>query len=374
MCKGYSERLSTHAYVRAGSGIYFSALNYNALYSYDLEKEELSYICSFPDERIDIRHLHCAAVRAGEKLYFIPMNGSRIHIFDLKTDLVSSVDLGRYAAVNVPSKFNKAFVDGDRIILVPGRSHYLIVLDTLTDTVTASDEWFQKCGLGDDFTDMICKYAAFIKDRTLYMISCLRGGLVKISLEDYGAELIRLEGNERGYLDAVYDEEAKAVWLLENGSNGILKLDLRTDLTERYEFADKSETVGWEYPYMSLLDMGDDLYILSYQAKRTKKFNKTEKSSADVSWEKEQPDDLEKEWNAQHYHVWKLDRDRFIVSNTGDLSFQMICKDKQEKEIYFEDKNWKKRIMVAKRQFLMENDTFGLSDFLGGVGSMTWNV
>lgn len=371
MNERYVQRLSMHAYVKVDSGIYFSALNHNGLYSYDVEKDELSYICSFQDEVLDRRHLHSDVVRVGEKLYFIPMNGSSMHIYDLKTGAVTAIGLQQYVAQGVPSKFNKAFVVGDKILLIPGRSHYIIIFDTCTEEIYADNEWFRKSHLEDSSMDIICKYAAFIRGDELYMFSCRNSDMLRVSLEDYSAKVTRIDGNEKGYLDAVYDAAKQEVWLLENGNNGIVRLELDTNLTERYEFADRNEISGLDYPYMSLSDISGDIYIISYQAGRTVRFNKDKKTSVYVSWDKSLPEAAQREWNAYHYHAWKLDRNRLLVSNTGDLSFQIICGDEQEKEFYFEDKNIMRRIAIRKNQFFKENAAFGLEDFLNAMGSRT---
>ena len=47
----YKSRISMHDFILKNGIIYFSTLNYNGLYTYDLKNEKLNFIAHFPNER-----------------------------------------------------------------------------------------------------------------------------------------------------------------------------------------------------------------------------------------------------------------------------------------------------------------------------------
>ena len=359
-----------HDFILKNGIIYFSTLNYNGLYTYDLKNEKLNFIAHFPNERIDKRHIHGATVCVNQKVYFIPMNGCYIGVYDIKKNKVYNIALNKIPQ-EIYSKFYGAIVRENKIILIPCRVHYIVEIDVITEEITYYEEWFKLLNLEKDCNEMLVKNAFYIINEKLYLGFLLKSFLIEISLIDYSVKKIEIEGMG-GFVDLSYDEDKNQIWLLRYKSNEILSYNISNKKTETYNFIEKTAIENIEIPYISIVDIGDCIYILSYQGNNTIAFDKIHHRGCYVDWDKSNVKNENFEWGAKHYFAKKLNKQQFIVANTEDYSFQIIENNKEIKKIILEDEIALLRIKILKKfmseqKLFIENDIRELEIFLNGI-------
>ena len=66
------------------NSLFLSACNFNGLFRFDLETEELSFVSHFPCEKLSKKYLHSGVIKSNNKVFFIPYSGCSICSFDLK--------------------------------------------------------------------------------------------------------------------------------------------------------------------------------------------------------------------------------------------------------------------------------------------------
>lgn len=357
----YMDRVSAHDFVIKSGKVYFSALNNNGLYSYDVSSKETTFLTSFPNEKIDARHLHGAVIEFESKLYFAPMNGRYIAIYNIEKSEIQTIDI-HVADVGLYSKYFDALVYKRKIIFIPSRAKNIIILDIDTQKVEFHSEWQNELILSEGNKSPMIKNGSFIKDDMLYMPYCRNNHLIKMSLIDFSVSHISINGVDSGFVDAIFDEKDNCIWLLQNGKAAIVKVSINDGTSEMFSIDCEEENI--DFPYVNMIDMDKYIYLPSYQSNHSMRFDKTNGEYAIINLEADtECNDLE--WNAHHYSVKKISDTRFMVTCTGSYEIKVVDADGGDLDTWvFNDNLRIIRMWTEENVIIKELKGAGLEEFL----------
>ena len=213
--------IDTEAFWIDGSQIWISAMGYNGLYLYDIEKKETRFIGSFPMEEHDKWRMHGKAIRVNEEIYFIPDRSRYVHVYNLETQQISSYFPGeceRMECKNVVYNKGKIYFVSDvsKIILYSMDVDTKIIESYLIDI--------------KDYNGGICSDIVVTDDK-LYM-ACKQLNMVieyRLNLDTYRFLTIASDGNGFGTMN--YDGDF--FWFSDN--KGVIKWKEGAEKLERYE-------------------------------------------------------------------------------------------------------------------------------------------
>lgn len=318
----YMNRLSTHCLINIGDEIYFSALNNNGLYKYNQKTRITSFVGYFPDETMDMRHIHGSGIMINNQLLFAPMNGNSIGIYNTNENRFDSIKI-HPEDVGLASKYYFSVLCEDKVFFIPSRASHIIVLDLQNMDVTFVSEWSKWIsGSDNNQKSPIIKNGTFLHGKHLYIPLCRHNSILKIETDTYKSSLIDIPVENGGFCDAYYDETDEILWLLQNGKPGVVKTTLEGSSAEVF----LAEGIGQqEYPYINLIDMDEFIYLPSYQAAKSVRFSKKNGSFEDAGLDDYRNTD-EAEWKVHHYTAKKLSKDCFVTMGTTDYEIRLYDK------------------------------------------------
>lgn len=83
-----------HAYSASymKGNIWYSAIERNGLYKYDLKKKRNEFVCFFDEEKILKKEIHRSCLAVANQLFFLPFNGKHIHIYNLDSFTMEAIE------------------------------------------------------------------------------------------------------------------------------------------------------------------------------------------------------------------------------------------------------------------------------------------
>lgn len=125
-----------------GDKIIFSACNYNGLYQYNRENNQLSFLGNFIGENMAMKALHSKIVQYNQWYIFIPYYAKTIGIFDMESNSFSSMKLPlpKYAC-HSGAKFQMAEWYKDKLYLLPENYSYILEIDFTQNQFNMYDDW-----------------------------------------------------------------------------------------------------------------------------------------------------------------------------------------------------------------------------------------
>lgn len=68
--------------------IWISSMNYNGLYRYDIQKERVCFIATFPDVSVNESRIHAKAIKIDKKIYFFQTRAGCFHVYDVERGMI----------------------------------------------------------------------------------------------------------------------------------------------------------------------------------------------------------------------------------------------------------------------------------------------
>ena len=274
------------------------------------------------------------------------------------------------------SKFFGILYCDNKIFYIPCRSKYLAVLHLSTSEITYhkivnSDKHEQKSKNG-----MFVKNAYFIKDNWLYLGMLYEDLVIRIHTNSFEVESVWTGDGKTGFADMFLDDNQVEAWLLSNIDNRIIKWNTLDNHMESYHFCNMQDIERYDYPYLNMSRLGEDIYIYSYEAGNSYKFNKTSKKAVIID---ENSKVFGKDESSQIIHLFsKRINDSLLINNAYDLSFDLYTNGEITRHITLYDNNYTNRLdlrrgLKRKNEDFISNVTinetkeFALKDFIGAV-------
>lgn len=358
-----NKRLSFNAFEIIDDFLYFSSLNCNGLYRMKISDVQAEFIGIFPNEKLDIRHLHGAIKGFEGKLYFAPYVGNCLNIFDINKGEFTTIDLTSYVG-DVKGKFYGIHVYHRKVILVPSRVKAIIVYDIDSQKIECHSEWVESVDKFIDNSIPPIKNGSFINDDRLFIPYSLYAALIEISLTDFEVKVTEFENINCGFVDAIFMTENNKVYLLANGKGSIYEVDLYTN--EIIEYASNEDFNDVPFPYIKMIDMHNSILLVMYQADCSLLFDKSTHVFKKILFEVVRDSIDIREWNAFFYSAQRLSNDEIIMMGTGDYLFSVIDNSCALKRTFMlEDDMMSHRLMKNQNEaFWEERINMNLEDFI----------
>ena len=353
--------IAFHSFEVVGKYIYFSAIDYNGLYKYNLETQTNEFVSFFSDELIEIRHLHGAVKCVDKKLYFAPMSGKNISIYDIERENFKTVNVSEKIG-DTSSKYYDILEHNDILIFIPTRSEYIITINSKTYEVNYWNEWTKYINVLQKQEIPLIKNGSFILDNKLYMPYCRDGIIIKVDLESFCSDAVRVCENKNGFVDAIFNNDQNEVLLLVNGEASIVRYKLDNGQVDEYK--SKFDMGGIKFPYQQMFDIGDKILILNYRQEYSIIYEKSTNLFKIFNIEDYNSEYL-REWDAYYYAAKKLSDDKILIISTGDYHILTIdYKLNITDFFYITDDRIMAKILKKTRKTLIKEEECDLNNYL----------
>ncbi len=132
----------------AGTSIWFTEYEYNALMKMDKKSQRIEWKGSFPSESFWKEHLYTATAECGGKLYFAPYWAKEIGEYDLKTETIRKLPVPLPPKKNEANyeigRFIRAARSGKKIYFIPACYPGILCYDTEQKRMNCVDDWVDR--------------------------------------------------------------------------------------------------------------------------------------------------------------------------------------------------------------------------------------
>lgn len=357
----FPNRVTAHDFAVIGNKVYYSSLNSNALYCYDINTGKNEFQCFFPEENLDIRHLHSAVAQANHKLYFAPMNGKCISIYDTVSQNIKAVNITCKVG-NISSKYYGICTYKNMIYMIPSRAEYIVKINSDTDEITFHNEWLKDIDFHKREYMPAVKNGAFIHNEKLYMPYLRKNLLITVALTGFSTNVVKIGDGSTGFTDAIFDCDCeKKLWLLVNGNYKLMEYSLDSKEYKEIYLCDSEKKC--DYPFIKMLNFGKKIIFVPYQADEFIIFDKSSKKTDIIR--RLNDNGTNNEWGVHYYSAKKISDFEFIAMRAGDYNIEKININGEITGSYvMNSSNIANKAILAKNNFIKENTRIGLKEFI----------
>lgn len=260
-----------------GEYLWFTSIEYNALFKMSKRTFQADYVGSFPDEEMYGYRLYTTINEWNGKLFFTPCSACEIGVYDMKNKHFEKINIGIVRSDNdfLKAKYAKKFVSGflynNTLILIPCCYDNIIVYDIITGEVSSQKGLFAHfyAKYKDDTTSLdaqfyFCWFARRVgESEIVFHLHCNRNILVFYNLAtgDFREQAIG-SGKETFSL---IECDGRWVYLYDIGGDVLVKWEMETGQYSECHFADKLpgfQACGFEGSFVNMKIFGEWLYLI----------------------------------------------------------------------------------------------------------------
>jgi hypothetical protein len=149
-CTNYEDDTVKFEHLTEAEGyLWFTALNYNALFRMNPETLVAEYMGSIPGEKGTGERLYRSMAYLDGKLYLAPLTAKHIAIFDISGKSFTTITVPEMPTAEKRNdymnlKFHEVFVSGEKVYFIPYWYPAIVSLDTCTFEINLLTEWNHK--------------------------------------------------------------------------------------------------------------------------------------------------------------------------------------------------------------------------------------
>lgn len=260
-----------------GKYLWFSAIEYNALFRVDKRNMNIEYVGYFPDEDFFAYRLYTSINEYNGKLFFTPCSAHEIGVYDMKENRFEKINIGISKNDNNTSdiKYGKKFVSGfiakGKLILIPCCYDREVIYDLTTGIVTTRTELvdyfytqYKDFTRSPDFQFYLCWFAKKTSElEIVFELHCNLNIIIFYNLETGKFTEKRVGDAERSYSLIECDE--KYIFLYDEIVDTIVKYEVPTGICTEYNLArtlPSFRPCGLEHSFVNMVIFGADLYLI----------------------------------------------------------------------------------------------------------------
>lgn len=288
MSDRYSMRMNDIEFYK--NNIYFSAMEFNGLYSVDINGGQAKFIGAFPEEEDKAKDLHSIIIRYENELAFFPGSADNICVYNLDngmfTNFMYPINENYFNSTNGRKAATAILIDHE-VYIFGDNNPGVFTFDFLTKEIKICEKWFEKVkeyGLvkrDSYFCEDIARIgnSIFTKLRKSnfvveYNIRNEQFWVHTITKRDYPViNCVLASADEKLWMLYTDNEDKKVIgW---NCQGGIKEIDCGEevrDLTLAYEYSVVSGREIWFFPYP--LDLPILIFNLDTEEIRTMYLNR----------------------------------------------------------------------------------------------------
>lgn len=129
-----------------GEDLWFTSIEFNALFKVNQQTSKMEYVGSFPNEEWNGYRLYTSVNEWEGKLFFTPCTACEIGVYDTIKKEFKKVNIGLskqdndISQIKYAKKFVSGFIHNDTLVLIPCCYDKVITYDLIQDKVYESDE------------------------------------------------------------------------------------------------------------------------------------------------------------------------------------------------------------------------------------------
>lgn len=295
----------------AGTSLWFTGYEYNALMKMDKKSHRVEWKGTFPDEPFLKEHLYSSTASCGGKLYFAPYWAKEIAEYDLKTETIRKLSLRMPRKKNAVYYENGRFIRvasiGKKVYFIPAHYPGILCYDTEQDLIRCLDDWVDRieelrtgeswyftefelagdklilpCACADAIvifdiikeksqvlrtppTDYACKFCGICRSGDSFYLVSEDGTVSKRKADSVEEEIKRwkipISGlNEIELYPMRYAGDS--VYLFPNGNRCAYRIDIKTDEGKPVmDLSGEKELAGCNFLFLSALWDGSRFYL-----------------------------------------------------------------------------------------------------------------
>lgn len=250
------------AYQIIGRKVFFSFLQCNGLYSYDLDNEKIEFVCFFKEDPIGKENLHWDSFVYGEWIGFVPYGSIFLTLFNHKSGEMRCIRISD----SLPPTFFKCFLINDKVWMISqvadnrGDCRNICVFDLgitkFVPQLEVSDQIRNKLGYTPD-TSSFFSLSASRYNNELLVALYNTNTIARISTEDLKVSYIEIKEIDDLATVSVIENR---VWLSRLGGGDVYSYSMNNDGDIKI-IRSKKEDVK-RRPYREIVRIKDRIIIV----------------------------------------------------------------------------------------------------------------
>ncbi len=251
----------TDAYIDKDEALWFSAMEFNGLFKYDIKNNELLWKGRFPDEGYESRYRYTGCVAYKNKLFFPPFAAEQIAVYDRETGEFERIPIDTYGIqwkkIYAMAKYNeKMFCFG---AMIPA----ILCVDLETYEVTYFEEAHRELSKYFINNELpILNRDIIVEGNICYLSSARANVVLEFHMNDYKYKIYQV-GNKENYYLSMKKFRGKIYLIPRNAANVVCWDYVKGETHELLN----TESYCEENMFFNTCEYEDELWLFAYFGK-----------------------------------------------------------------------------------------------------------
>lgn len=271
-----------------GERLWFTSIEYNALFKMSKRTFCVEYVGSFPDEETYGNRLYTSINEHNGKLFFTPCTAHEIGIYDMRNEYFEKKSIGisrddnDLQKIKYAKKFVSGFIYNNALILIPCCYDRIIIYDIISGRVSSKTDMFEY--FYDKYHDWttspdkefyLCWFAKRLNNSEIvFNLYCNRNILIFYNFQT--GEFREQEICSKNDTFLLIECDGGHIFLYEAGTDKLIKWEMESNkYSECHIFAQLSEfrPCSSGYAFLNMAVLGDFIYLIPSNANVAVKVN-----------------------------------------------------------------------------------------------------
>lgn len=260
-----------------GEELWFTSIEYNALFKMNKQTTKMEYVGSFPNEYWGVYRLYTSINEYEGMLFFTPCAAYEIGIYDKNNKQFKKVNIGLSKQDNDISKikYGKKFISGfiynDTLILIPCCYDKTVFYDILNDKLHMRDELFRHFYAeyksfitSSDSQFYLCWYAKRINEtEIIFDLHCNQNVAVIYNLATGEFKERKIGNPDRSF--SLIECSGNHIYLYDEMADILVRWERYTDEVMEYSIAEmlpRFQACGLNHSFVNMVALEDRLYLI----------------------------------------------------------------------------------------------------------------
>lgn len=261
--------LTAENYLFYRDKIWFSEIDCNELYCYDIQSEKVTLICKFSAEDEYKQRLFGTLLPLEDKLYAVPLAAKKLYEIDILSYEIKEIEIKKPKERKQfkyleDVKFVSAHSYNRNIYLVGATYPGIIEYDSINGEMTCYDEWVNDVELLRKQNNQNAFFRkTMLVGTTIYAPSCMGNFVLEFNVVTKNHKFYKV-GNDKCYFSSICSD-GNFFWLAPRGLGPIIKWDCKKNSWKEIGNYPR-EYNPCEFSYSDIAYFNEDLYCIPMQS------------------------------------------------------------------------------------------------------------
>lgn len=261
------EKLAAEAIIKIGKLFWFVPLRENALYTYDRESGEITYITRFAKEKRNTL-LYSQIIFYKQKLFFVPNLAEWIAIYSINDGTMHYIDYLRdYVMLSQGCRFRTACIVGECLYMIPSVFREVVQIDLETERISFYDIAMPNIDklVGSRMGYVYCWNNVAVVRQCIYIPLITDGGIIEFNTVDKSIKRMNPLNTKEGFTNLFAQNDI--IWLIPKAAESIYAWNLEKGKIEKIFSFPKGFIPSKDfYNFNEGIIIGDCIYLLQIDA------------------------------------------------------------------------------------------------------------